>query len=159
MIKSSINCEPLLKEEHERQRVILGLCSLLGMKDRPQEVFNHLPQIFNTIITLVKKNAEVRLDSQNDENYITDSSDDEEDEEAKILNFGFAEAEDIWEEDYGNNYSSKLDDVDDIKYFQECMQYLEKEEPSIYSSLIGLVPPDELAVLQQKMNRAIKLLE
>ena len=50
------------------------------------------------------------------------------------------EHEDIWDEDYGNNYTGKLDDIDEIKYFRECMQYLQKEEENLYKSLVGTIP-------------------
>ena len=155
-----INCEPLLKEEHERQRVILGLCTFLGMKEKPNEIFHLLPQIFKLLVNLVKKNAELRTDEDHDENYVTDSEDDEEDIlQKENLPFNLNEHEDIWDEDYGNNYTDKLDDIDDIKYFRECMQYMQKEEESLYKSLVGTIPESELLALDEKMTKAIQMLE
>ena len=49
------------------------------MNEKPNEIFQYLPQIFKLLVNLVKKNADVRIDEDNDENFVTDS--DEEDEE------------------------------------------------------------------------------
>ena len=73
MLKSCVSCESLFREEQERQRIILGLCTFLGMKEKPNEIYHILPEIFKLLVNLVKKNAEVRIDENHDENYITDS--------------------------------------------------------------------------------------
>ena len=71
-----VNCEPKIKEEHQRQRIIFGLCELMLMREKPAEVMPFLPKFFNLMINLVKKNCEVRLDDSCDENYETDSEED-----------------------------------------------------------------------------------
>ena len=130
------------------------------MKEKSNEIFHLLPQIFKLLVNLVKKNAELRTDEDHDENYVTDSEDDEEDIlQKENLPFNLNEHEDIWDEDYGNNYTDKLDDIDDIKYFRECMQYMQKEEESLYKSLVGTIPESELLTLDEKMTKAIQMLE
>jgi hypothetical protein len=53
------------EEEHERQRVILGLSSLMKHPEKPQFVLNVFPELFKTLIKLIKKNAEERIDEIN----------------------------------------------------------------------------------------------
>jgi hypothetical protein len=44
--------------EHERARVILGINSILLLPEKPQEIMEKLPEMFKTVVILVKKNAE-----------------------------------------------------------------------------------------------------
>ena len=57
-MKELIVYEPKYEEEHERQRVILGLSTLMKHPEKPQFVLNVFPDLFKTLIKLIKKNAE-----------------------------------------------------------------------------------------------------
>ena len=57
-MKELIMYEAKYEEEHERQRVILGLSSLMKHPDKPQCVISVFPELFKTLIKLIKKNAD-----------------------------------------------------------------------------------------------------
>lgn len=64
-MKELITYESKYEEEHERQRVILGLTSLMKHPEKPQFVLNVFPELFKNLIKLIKKNAEERIDEVN----------------------------------------------------------------------------------------------
>lgn len=108
--------------EHERARVILGLCSLLSLPEKPQEIMEKMPDLFKTAIALVKKNAEERIDEDLDhgKENSSDFSDDEEFDMNDLNNFD-SDEEDFWEEQYDDNYSSALDSIDEISEFKNTI--------------------------------------
>lgn len=57
-MKELLSYEAKYEEEHERQRVILGLSSLMKHPEKPQFVLVAFPEMFKTLIKLVRKNAE-----------------------------------------------------------------------------------------------------
>lgn len=57
--------ESKYEEEHERQRVILGLTALMKHPEKPQFILNVFPDIFKMLVKLIKKNAEERIDEIN----------------------------------------------------------------------------------------------
>ncbi len=57
-MKELLAYEPKYEEEHERQRIILGLTSLMKHPDKPQFVLNVFPDLFKTLIKLIRKNAD-----------------------------------------------------------------------------------------------------
>ena len=57
-MKELIMYEAKYEEKHERQRVILGLSSLMKHPDKPQCVISVFPELFKTLIKLIKKNAD-----------------------------------------------------------------------------------------------------
>lgn len=57
-MKEFISYESKYEEEHERQRVILGLSALMKHPEKPQFVLIVFPDLFKTLIKLVRKNAE-----------------------------------------------------------------------------------------------------
>ena len=61
--------------EHERVRVILGLNSLLALPEKPQIIMEKIPELFKTVIILVKKNAEERIEEEEGSNGKGDKSD------------------------------------------------------------------------------------
>jgi len=48
----------------------------------------------------------------------------------------------MWEEDFESNYSSKLDEIDEIKHFKASVQKLQNEQPNVYSQLMATVAAD-----------------
>jgi hypothetical protein len=48
--------------EHERARVILGLNTLLCLPEKPTEIMSFIPDAFKSILRLVRKNAEERIE-------------------------------------------------------------------------------------------------
>lgn len=74
--------------EHERARVILGINSILTLPTKPQEILAKMPEIFKTAIILVKKNAEERIeeDEENEKGNHSGFSD-EDDENMEDYNF------------------------------------------------------------------------
>lgn len=72
-----INSKSKIVEEHQRQRLIFGICEILLLKNKPNEILTKVPEFFNLAITLVERNCEVRLDEEDDENYQTESDEDD----------------------------------------------------------------------------------
>ncbi len=85
--------EPKIKMEHERQRYIFGITEFLSIKEKSNDLMGYYPKLFNLVIGLVRKNAEVRVDLSCEDNYETDS----EEEDLDDFNLGDDEPEDIWE--------------------------------------------------------------
>ena len=121
--------EPKYEEEHERQRVILGLSTLMKHTEKPQFVLAAFPELFKTLIKLIKKNAEERIDEIDVQEGKKDDEDDDEDEEEEDENFDLGdESEDdaeFWEEQYDDNYESPLMSVDEIQYFESSVQQVQ----------------------------------
>lgn len=116
-----------------------------------------IPVLFKMLIGFINKNCQCRLDVDYEENYATDSEEDS--DELNLDDFNGDEPEDIWEEDFESNYSSHLDEIDEIKHFKSCIQKLQTEEPNVYAQLMSTVPVDELTNLDQNMTKAIEMLE
>jgi hypothetical protein len=60
-MKELLSYEPKYEEEHERQRIILGLSTLIKYPEKPQFVLSRFPDLFKILIKLVKKNAQDRI--------------------------------------------------------------------------------------------------
>lgn len=83
--------------EHERARVILGINSILALPNKPQEILARIPDLFKTAIILVKKNAEERIEDDEDNDKGNNSGfSDEEDENMEDYNFE-SDDDDFWE--------------------------------------------------------------
>jgi hypothetical protein len=50
--------------EHERARVILGFNALLSLPEKPTEIMPFIPDLFKSLLRLVKKNAEERIEEE-----------------------------------------------------------------------------------------------
>ena len=60
-LKQLVSYHSKYEMEHERARVILGINSILLLPEKPQEIMEKLPEMFKTVVILVKKNAEQRV--------------------------------------------------------------------------------------------------
>jgi hypothetical protein len=82
------------------------------------------------------------------------------DDEGDIENYNFEEDdEDFWEEQYGDNYSSALDLVDEILDFKNTVSRLAQEQSQFYTELIKTVPVEDLAGLEEKIQKALEKVE
>lgn len=69
------------------------------------------PQIFRVLLKLVRKNAQERLECQPANNLNFDDDNEQDDDDVDALEFG-GDDEDFWQEQYDDNYSSALDEID-----------------------------------------------
>jgi hypothetical protein len=113
-----------------------------------------MPDIFKTVLKLVRKNAEDRLDYDPNAHY-EDDEDDEDPEE-----FEFDEDDDeFWEEQYDDNYTSALDSIDEIAGFRMVIGKLVTEQPAFYQELINNVSQEDLALTDEKVQKALEKVE
>lgn len=147
--------ESKYEAEHERARVILGLNSLLALPEKPKEILEQIPDIFKTTLKLVRKNAEERLEYE-PANCLDDNYEEEEDPDE----FEFDQDDDeFWEEQYDDNYQSALDAIDEVAGFKLLITNLATEQPAFYQELIKAVPPEELTLTDEKVQKALEKVE
>ena len=79
---------------------------------------------------------------------ISPNQDDEDDlQNFDDCNFNADDDEDFWEQQYDDNYSSKLDTVDQIGEFKKVITKLSAQQNAFYLSLIQTVTKEELISL------------
>ena len=61
ILEQIFSSQTKIVEEHQRQRIIFGLCELFMLKNKPAECLPHLVNLFKLLMTLVERNCEVRL--------------------------------------------------------------------------------------------------
>ena len=94
LLKELTSYENKYEETHERSRVILGLNSLLALPQKPPEIMFKMPDIFKMNLKLIRKNAEERVDGEDNDKWEDDGFDAENEEE----NLQFeSDDEDFWE--------------------------------------------------------------
>jgi len=86
---------------------------------------------------------------------------DNEDVEPDILNGDiYTKLEDLYQDEDSDNiendydFSSLIDDVDEIVFFLEAFQSISKRDPSIYQQLLSTFSPEEQTKLQELANEA-----
>lgn len=90
-----------------------------------------IPEIFKLLIKLINKNADFRLDEEDDTTQEKLKIMDE-DEDFQNFSLDDDDDDDFWDEAYDDNYCSLLDDVDEISDFKNCIKKLAVEQPVFY---------------------------
>lgn len=148
--------ESKYEHEHERARVILGLNALLLLPEKPQEILTKVPDLFRMALKLVRKNADERLDYEHTAGNLLDDDEDEEDPEE--IEFDDDDDE-FWEEQFDDNYESALDSIDEIADFKRTIERLSQEQNAFYKELVQSVPAEDLAALDEKIQKALEKVE
>lgn len=153
-LKEVIVYESKYTQEQERARSILGLSTLIALPEKPQEILEKMPDIFKTVLKLVRKSAEDRLDYDPNAHYEDDEEEEESDE------FDFAEDDDeFWQEQYDDNYASALDSIDEVAGFKDMITKLAAEQTAFYQELIKAVPQEDLILTEEKIQKALEKVE
>ena len=157
LLKEITVYESKYEQEHERARVILGINSLLLLPEKPADILAKVPELFRANLKLVRKNADERLEYDPTSGNILED-DGEEEEDPEEIEFD-DEDDEFWEEQFDDNYDSALDLIDEIADFKQTIERLSQEQNAFYKELVQAVPAEDLAALDDKIQKALEKVE
>lgn len=116
------------EHDYQRARVILGVNSLLLFANESAELRAAAPTLFKTILNLITKNADKRLQEEK-----ANIDDDDISSNPQMPEWSISwNSEDCFYEPYNENYDSCLNNIDEIAEFRKTIEQLRVENSIIY---------------------------